>query len=79
MDLLRRLTRYLETKRVEGKIHRRLARLDDRHLADISLARGDIGRFARAAARPGVPPGVDAPRAGTAAVLAGRALGLRAA
>jgi uncharacterized protein YjiS (DUF1127 family) len=79
MDLLHRLTRYLETKRVEGEIHRRLARLDDRNLADIGLARGDIGRFARAAARPGVSPGVDAPRAGTAGVLVGRALGLRAA
>jgi uncharacterized protein YjiS (DUF1127 family) len=64
MALLHRLTRYLETKRVEGEIHRQLARLDDRNLADIGLARGDIGRFARA---------------GTAAVLAGRALGLRAA
>jgi uncharacterized protein YjiS (DUF1127 family) len=80
MDLLHRLTRYLETKRVEGEIHRRLARLDDRNLADIGLARGDIGRFARAAARPrSVPPGADAPRAGTAGVLVGRALGLRAA
>jgi uncharacterized protein YjiS (DUF1127 family) len=79
MDLLHRLTRYLETKRVEGEIHHRLARLDDRNLADIGLVRGDIGRFARAAARPGVPPGADAPRAGTAGVLVGRALGLRAA
>jgi uncharacterized protein YjiS (DUF1127 family) len=78
MDLLHRLTRYLEAKRVEGEIHHRLARLDDRNLADIGLARGDIGRFARAAARPGVPPGADAPRAGTA-ILVGRALGLRAA
>ena len=78
MDLLDRLTRYLETQPVEGEIHRRLARLDDRNLADIGLARGDIGRFARAAARPGVPPGADAPRAGTA-ILVGRALGLRAA
>ena len=79
MDLLHRLTRYLETKRVEGGIHHQLARLDDRNLADIGLARGDIGRFARAAARPGVPPGADAPRAGTAGVLVGRALGLRSA
>jgi uncharacterized protein YjiS (DUF1127 family) len=79
MDLLHRLTRYLETKRVEGEIHHRLARLDDRNLADIGLARGDIGRFARAAARPGVPPGADAPRARTAGVLVGRALGPRAA
>ena len=79
MDLLHRLTRYLEAKRVEGEIHHQLARLNDRNLADIGLARGDIGRFARAAARPGVLPGVDAPRAGTAAVRVGRALGLRAA
>jgi uncharacterized protein YjiS (DUF1127 family) len=64
MDLLHRLTRYLETKRVEGKIHRRLAHLDDRNLADIGLARGDIGRFARAAARPGVPPGRTLPMPG---------------
>jgi uncharacterized protein YjiS (DUF1127 family) len=78
MTLLHRLARYLEAQRVEGEIHRRLTRLDDRHLADIGLARGDIGRFARAAARPGVPLGVDAPRAGTAA-LVGRARGLRAA
>jgi uncharacterized protein YjiS (DUF1127 family) len=78
MDLLHRLTRYPETKRVEGEVHRRLARLDDRNLADIDLARGDIGRFARAAARPDGSPGVDAPRAGTA-VLVGRAPGLRAA
>jgi uncharacterized protein YjiS (DUF1127 family) len=34
-----------------------LQRLDDRNLADIGLARDDIGRFARAAAWPGVPPG----------------------
>jgi uncharacterized protein YjiS (DUF1127 family) len=62
MDLLHRLTRYLETKRVEGEVHRRLARLDDRNLADIDLARGDIGRFARAAARPdGSPRGGRSP------------------
>jgi uncharacterized protein YjiS (DUF1127 family) len=55
-----------------------LQRLDDRNLADIGLARADIGRFARAAARPGVPSRADAPRAGMG-VLVGRALGLRAA
>jgi uncharacterized protein YjiS (DUF1127 family) len=55
-----------------------LQRLDDRNLADIGLARADIGRFARAAARPDVPSGADALRAGPG-VLVGRALGLRAA
>jgi uncharacterized protein YjiS (DUF1127 family) len=78
MDLLHRLARYLETKRVEGEIRHRLARLSDRNLADIGLARGDIARFARGAARPGVPPSADGSRAGTG-VLVGRALGLRAA
>ena len=78
MNLLYRLARYLETKRVEGEIHRQLARLNDRSLADIGLARADISRFARAAACPGVPPGADALRAVTG-VLVGRALSLRAA
>ena len=55
-----------------------LQQLDDRNLADIGLARDDIGRFARAAARPGVALRADAPRAGTAA-LVGRAPSLRAA
>jgi uncharacterized protein YjiS (DUF1127 family) len=64
MDLLHRLTRYLEAKRVEGEIHHRLARLDDRNLADIGLARGDIGRFARAAAHRAFPPGRTLPGPG---------------
>ena len=51
MDLLHRLTRYLETKRVEGEIHHRLARLDDRNLADIGLARA-----ATSGASPGPRP-----------------------
>ena len=78
MNLLYRLARYLEAKHLEGEIHHQLARLDDRNLADIGLARADIGRFARAAARPDVPSGAGAPRAGTG-VLVGRTLGLRAA
>ena len=70
------MARYLEAKHLE--IHHQLARLDDRNLADIGLARADIGRFARAAARPDVPSGAGAPRAGTG-VLVCRTLGLRAA
>jgi uncharacterized protein YjiS (DUF1127 family) len=77
-SLLHRITRYLETKRVEGDIHQRLARLDDRSLADIGLARGDIAGFARAAARPGVPPVAEAsPAAAAGGFLVGPALGLR--
>jgi uncharacterized protein YjiS (DUF1127 family) len=79
MQLLHRITRYLETKRLEGDIHRHLARLDDRCLADIGLARGDIAAFARAAARTGVPPAADDfPAQAAGGLLVGPALGLRA-
>ena len=78
MNLLYRLARYLEAQHLEGEIHHQLARLDDRNLADLGLARADIGRFARAAARPGVPSTEDAVRAGPG-VPVGHALGLRAA
>jgi uncharacterized protein YjiS (DUF1127 family) len=77
MNLLHPLARYLETKRVEGEIHHQLARLNDRNLADIGLARADVARFARTAARPGVSPLADDARAGTG-ILVGRALGLQA-
>jgi uncharacterized protein YjiS (DUF1127 family) len=77
MNMLQHLARYLGTKRVEGEIHHELTRLNDRNLADIGLARGDIARFARAAARPAVPPVAGDARAGTG-FLVGRALGLRA-
>ena len=78
MDLLRRLTARLATRLDELEIRHELARLDDRCLADIGLERADIGRFARDAARRGTPAGPDGPRPGTT-VLAGQALGLRAA
>jgi uncharacterized protein YjiS (DUF1127 family) len=48
-----------------------LQRLDDRNLADIGLARDDIGRFAQAAAWPGVPPGRTLPGPGPASSSAG--------
>jgi uncharacterized protein YjiS (DUF1127 family) len=79
MHLLHRITLYLETKRVEGDIYQHLARLDDRGLADIGLARGDIAGFARAAARPGVRPVADNfPAEAAGGFLVGPALGLRA-
>jgi uncharacterized protein YjiS (DUF1127 family) len=79
MHLLHRITRYLETKRVEGDIHQHLARFDDRRLADIGLARGDIASFARAAARPGAPPvAADFPAEAAGSFMVGPALGLRA-
>jgi uncharacterized protein YjiS (DUF1127 family) len=78
MHLLHRATRYLETKRTEGDIYQHLARLDDRSLADIGLARGDIASFARTAARPRVLPVADDTSAGAAGLLVGPALGLRA-
>jgi len=71
MHLLHRITRYLETKRVEGEIYHHLARLDDRSLADIG--------FARAAARRGAPPVTDDfPAQAAGGLLVGSALGLRA-
>jgi uncharacterized protein YjiS (DUF1127 family) len=79
MQLLHRITRYLETKRLEGDIHRHLARLDDRCLADIGLARRDIAGFARAAARTGVSPVAgDFSAKAPGGLLVGPALGLRA-
>ncbi|HEX6011612.1 MAG TPA: DUF1127 domain-containing protein [Geminicoccaceae bacterium] len=79
MHLLHRITRYLEAKRLEGDIHQQLARLDDRCLADIGLARGDIAGFAQAAARRDVPPVADDfPAEAAGGLLVGPALGLRA-
>jgi uncharacterized protein YjiS (DUF1127 family) len=79
MHVLHRITQYLETKRLEADIHQHLARLDDRCLADIGLARGDIAGFSRTAARTGVRPVADDfPAASAGRFLVGPALGMRA-
>lgn len=80
MDLLNRIQTYLELKRREAETAHELTQLSDRALADLGIARGDIRRVARAAARAGM---LDIAAYGTRrepapATLIGQGLGLRA-
>ena len=70
MDLLHRATSFLRTRASERDTRARLARLDDRSLADMGLERAGGGRFARVGERPPAPGGM--------AVLTRQALGLLA-
>ena len=53
MDLMNRFQTYLEFRRRERETVHELAQLSDRALGDLGLARADIRRIARAAARAG--------------------------
>jgi uncharacterized protein YjiS (DUF1127 family) len=82
MDLLNRLQNYLELRRRERETMHELAQLSDRALGDLGLARADIRRIARAAARAGrldlaaYRARREAPS--VPAMLVGQGLGLRA-
>lgn len=47
MNLLHRIDDYLEIRRKQAEIHRELARLDPRALADLGLEPGDVADVAR--------------------------------